>query len=110
MVLASEASKKMLFAFYYAGGGEETIIFKVIKCVGFGGLEFDICLFFLLSPSDDPIVSSLVKHKEFDELVHWHSHRPLSDDYDRTRANFNGELTDSAKLISIYITLAFISK
>ncbi|XP_076770308.1 putative ATP-dependent RNA helicase DDX60 isoform X2 [Arvicanthis niloticus] len=39
--------------------------------------------------SDDPIVTSLVKHKEFDELVHWHSHRPLSDDYDRTRANFD---------------------
>ncbi|XP_052018070.1 probable ATP-dependent RNA helicase DDX60 isoform X1 [Apodemus sylvaticus] len=38
--------------------------------------------------SDDPIVTSLVKHKEFDDLVHWHSHRPLSDDYDRTRANF----------------------
>lgn len=39
--------------------------------------------------SDDPIVTSLVKHKEFDELVHWHSHRPLSDDYDRTRDNFD---------------------
>ena len=86
------------------------MIFKVIKCVGFGGLIFDICLFFLFSPSDDPIVSSLVKHKEFDELVHWHSHRPLSDDYDRTNANFNGVLANSAKLISIYITLTFISK
>ncbi|KAH0516218.1 putative ATP-dependent RNA helicase DDX60 [Microtus ochrogaster] len=43
--------------------------------------------------SDDPIVSALVKHKEFDELVHWHSHRPLSDDYDRTKANFKGETT-----------------
>lgn len=93
---ASEASKKMLFAFYYkcciTGRGEETMIFKVIKCIGFEGLEFDICLYFFLSPSDNPIVSSLVKHKEFDELVHWHSHRPLSDDYDRTKANFNGEL------------------
>lgn len=39
--------------------------------------------------SDDPIVTSLVKHKEFDELVHWHSHRPLSDDYDRTKAIFD---------------------
>lgn len=39
--------------------------------------------------SDDPIVTSLVKHKEFDELVHWHSHRPLSDDYDRTKATFD---------------------
>ncbi|XP_055453873.1 probable ATP-dependent RNA helicase DDX60 isoform X1 [Psammomys obesus] len=44
--------------------------------------------------SDDPIVTSLVKHKEFDELVHWHSHRPLSDDYDRTKANFNEHSRD----------------
>ncbi|XP_048186373.1 LOW QUALITY PROTEIN: probable ATP-dependent RNA helicase DDX60 [Perognathus longimembris pacificus] len=44
--------------------------------------------------SDDPIVTSLVKQKEFDELVHWHSHRPLSDDYDRTKANFNEKLRD----------------
>ncbi|EHB11595.1 Putative ATP-dependent RNA helicase DDX60, partial [Heterocephalus glaber] len=41
--------------------------------------------------SDDPIVTSLVKQKEFDELVHWHSHRPLSDDYDRTKSNFAGK-------------------
>ena len=86
------------------------MVFKVIKCVESGGLEFDMCLFFFLSPSDDPIVSSLVKHKEFDDLVHWHSHRLLSDDYDRTKANFNGELADSAKLIEICITLVFISK
>nr|XP_021484453.1 probable ATP-dependent RNA helicase DDX60 [Meriones unguiculatus]XP_021484454.1 probable ATP-dependent RNA helicase DDX60 [Meriones unguiculatus] len=43
---------------------------------------------------DDPIVTSLVKYKEFDELVHWHSHRPLSDDYDRTKANFNEQSRD----------------
>lgn len=55
--------------------------------------------FFFLSYSDDPIVTSLVKHKEFDELVHWHSHRPLSDDYDRTKATFDGELADSAERI-----------
>lgn len=55
--------------------------------------------FFFLSYSDDPIVTSLVKHKEFDELVHWHSHRPLSDDYDRTKATFDGELADSVERI-----------
>ncbi|KAM4836866.1 putative ATP-dependent RNA helicase DDX60 [Thomomys bottae] len=44
--------------------------------------------------SDDPIVTSLVKQKEFDELVHWHSHRPLSDDYDRTKANFDEKSRD----------------
>ncbi|XP_055970196.1 probable ATP-dependent RNA helicase DDX60 isoform X2 [Sorex fumeus] len=36
---------------------------------------------------DDPIVTSLVKQKEFDELLHWHSLRPLSDDYDRTKSS-----------------------
>lgn len=51
--------------------------------------------------SDNPIVSSLVKHKEFDELVHWHSHRPLSDDYDRTKANFNEHTRDPRYLRSV---------
>ncbi|KAK7817668.1 hypothetical protein U0070_018632 [Myodes glareolus] len=51
--------------------------------------------------SDDPIVSSLVKYKEFDELVHWHSHRPLSDDYDRTKANFNENTRDPRYLKSV---------
>uniref|UniRef100_A0A671EKB7 DExD/H-box helicase 60 n=1 Tax=Rhinolophus ferrumequinum TaxID=59479 RepID=A0A671EKB7_RHIFE len=37
--------------------------------------------------SDDPAVTSLCKKKEFDELIHWHSHRPLSDDFERTRCN-----------------------
>ncbi|XP_039732062.1 putative ATP-dependent RNA helicase DDX60 [Pteropus medius] len=39
--------------------------------------------------SNDPIVTSLVKHKNFDELVHWHSHRLLSDDYDRTKCQLD---------------------
>ncbi|KAM6149608.1 LOW QUALITY PROTEIN: putative ATP-dependent RNA helicase DDX60 [Erethizon dorsatum] len=43
--------------------------------------------------SDDPIITSLVKQKEFDELVHWHSHRLLSDD-DRTKSNFYGKSKD----------------
>ncbi|XP_029336518.1 probable ATP-dependent RNA helicase DDX60 isoform X3 [Mus caroli] len=50
--------------------------------------------------SDDPIVTSLVKHKEFDELVHWHSHRPLSDDYDRTKVN-SGDRRDPRFLKSL---------
>ncbi|XP_006864613.1 PREDICTED: probable ATP-dependent RNA helicase DDX60-like [Chrysochloris asiatica] len=35
--------------------------------------------------SDDPAVKSLSNNKEFDELVHWHSTRPLSDDFKRAR-------------------------
>ncbi|XP_042322779.1 LOW QUALITY PROTEIN: probable ATP-dependent RNA helicase DDX60 [Sceloporus undulatus] len=37
--------------------------------------------------SDDPVVISLKKQKDFDELQHWHSGKPLSDDYDRTHAD-----------------------
>lgn len=55
-------------------------------------------LYFFSSHSDDPIVTSLVKQKEFDELVHWHSHRPLSDDYDRTKGQFDGEFCDSGEI------------
>uniref|UniRef100_A0A8C0WMK8 ATP-dependent RNA helicase DDX60 n=1 Tax=Castor canadensis TaxID=51338 RepID=A0A8C0WMK8_CASCN len=51
--------------------------------------------------SDDPIVTSIVKQKEFDELVHWHSHRPLSDDYDRTKPNFGENPKDPYVLKSI---------
>ncbi|XP_041530136.1 probable ATP-dependent RNA helicase DDX60 [Microtus oregoni] len=36
--------------------------------------------------NNDPIVTSWIKHKEFNELVHWDSQRPLSDDYDRKNA------------------------
>uniref|UniRef100_A0A8C0D8E0 DExD/H-box helicase 60 n=1 Tax=Balaenoptera musculus TaxID=9771 RepID=A0A8C0D8E0_BALMU len=51
--------------------------------------------------SDDPIVTSLVKQKEFDELVHWHSHKPLSDDYDRTRGQFDEKSRDPRHLRSL---------
>ncbi|GAB5570388.1 probable ATP-dependent RNA helicase DDX60 isoform X1 [Prionailurus iriomotensis] len=51
--------------------------------------------------SDDPVVTSLVKQKEFDELVHWHSHRPLSDDYDRTKCQFDEKSRDPRFLRSV---------
>ncbi|KAM8971136.1 probable ATP-dependent RNA helicase DDX60 isoform X2 [Sarcophilus harrisii] len=41
--------------------------------------------------SDDPVVTSLVKYKEFHELVHWHSHKPLSDHYERTKSFTDGK-------------------
>ncbi|XP_045058537.2 probable ATP-dependent RNA helicase DDX60 isoform X2 [Desmodus rotundus] len=50
---------------------------------------------------DDPRVTSLAKHKEFDELVHWHSHRPLSDDYDRTKCQFDEKSRDPYVLRSV---------
>nr|XP_023492101.1 probable ATP-dependent RNA helicase DDX60 isoform X1 [Equus caballus] len=51
--------------------------------------------------SNDPIVTSLAKQKEFDELVHWHSHRPLTDDYDRTKCQFDEKSRDLRYLRSV---------
>ncbi|XP_058526001.1 probable ATP-dependent RNA helicase DDX60 [Ochotona princeps] len=51
--------------------------------------------------SNDPIVTSLVKQKEFDELVHWHSHKPLSDEYDRARCDFEENSRDPRVLRSV---------
>ncbi|XP_008065932.2 probable ATP-dependent RNA helicase DDX60, partial [Carlito syrichta] len=51
--------------------------------------------------SDDPTVTSLVKQKEFDELVHWHSHKPLSDDYDRSKCQFTESSKDPRVLKSL---------
>ncbi|NWR26890.1 DDX60 helicase, partial [Tachuris rubrigastra] len=33
--------------------------------------------------SNDPAITSLIKYKEFDELRHWHSDRPLTEEYER---------------------------
>lgn len=30
--------------------------------------------------------------QEFDELYHWHSLKPLSDDYDRTKKSITGKI------------------
>uniref|UniRef100_A0A674I827 Helicase ATP-binding domain-containing protein n=1 Tax=Terrapene triunguis TaxID=2587831 RepID=A0A674I827_9SAUR len=41
--------------------------------------------------SNNPAVTSLIKQTEFDELRHWHSGKPLSDDYDRTKCSNDGK-------------------
>ncbi|XP_006864611.1 PREDICTED: probable ATP-dependent RNA helicase DDX60-like, partial [Chrysochloris asiatica] len=51
--------------------------------------------------SDDPIVTSLIKQKEFDELVHWHSHKPLRDDYDNARCSSHEKSRDPYYLKSL---------
>ncbi|XP_047407322.1 probable ATP-dependent RNA helicase DDX60 isoform X2 [Sciurus carolinensis] len=61
----------------------------------------DILKDFPFLKSDDPIVTSLVKQKEFDELVHWHSHRPLSDHYDRTKQPYYENSRDPYALKSL---------
>ncbi|NXK29990.1 DDX60 helicase, partial [Piprites chloris] len=37
--------------------------------------------------SNDPAITSLIKYKEFDELHHWHSDRPLTEEYERVPCN-----------------------
>ncbi|XP_043919452.1 probable ATP-dependent RNA helicase DDX60 [Protopterus annectens] len=44
--------------------------------------------------NDDPLVSSLTKSKEFDELYHWHSMKPLSDEYERTACDNEKQPSD----------------
>uniref|UniRef100_A0A8B9SFL6 DExD/H-box helicase 60 n=1 Tax=Anas platyrhynchos TaxID=8839 RepID=A0A8B9SFL6_ANAPL len=42
---------------------------------------------FLDQEQTSPRVSSLTKYKEFDELRHWHSGRPLTEEYERVHCN-----------------------
>ncbi|KAG8453849.1 hypothetical protein GDO86_000465 [Hymenochirus boettgeri] len=42
-------------------------------------------------------IASEKKGKPFDELLHWHSGRPLSDDYERTKSNY-GVVKDARAL------------
>ncbi|KAF1637750.1 putative ATP-dependent RNA helicase DDX60, partial [Eudyptes filholi] len=44
--------------------------------------------------SNDPAVTSFIKHKEFDELHHWHSGRPLTEEYERVRCNADAKSKD----------------
>ncbi|KFO87667.1 putative ATP-dependent RNA helicase DDX60, partial [Buceros rhinoceros silvestris] len=44
--------------------------------------------------SNDPAVTSLNKYKEFDELRHWHSGRPLTEEYERVRCNADAKSKD----------------
>ncbi|XP_032540999.1 probable ATP-dependent RNA helicase DDX60 isoform X2 [Chiroxiphia lanceolata] len=37
--------------------------------------------------SNDPAITSLIKYKEFDERHHWHSDRPLTEEYERVRCS-----------------------
>uniref|UniRef100_UPI00398E78A8 probable ATP-dependent RNA helicase DDX60 n=1 Tax=Pristiophorus japonicus TaxID=55135 RepID=UPI00398E78A8 len=44
--------------------------------------------------SDSSVVTSLSESKEFDNLLDWYPRKPLSDDYERTRASTFGEKTN----------------
>ncbi|XP_053556210.1 probable ATP-dependent RNA helicase DDX60 [Bombina bombina] len=46
---------------------------------------------------EDPRMRLFTRRKSYDELIHWHSGKPLSDDYDRTMSNF-AEIKDEYAL------------
>ncbi|XP_075716381.1 putative ATP-dependent RNA helicase DDX60 isoform X2 [Rhinoderma darwinii] len=48
--------------------------------------------------SDDPRIPCLMNVETYDELLHWHIERPLSDDYDRTKCDFNDRVKDKWEL------------
>ena len=39
--------------------------------------------------------------REFDERYHWHSLKPLSDDYDRTKKSFTGKIPPSLLILKV---------
>ncbi|NWJ11440.1 DDX60 helicase, partial [Crypturellus undulatus] len=41
--------------------------------------------------SNDPVITSLMTYKEFDELRHWHSGKPLSEEYERAQRMVDGK-------------------
>ncbi|XP_051822653.1 probable ATP-dependent RNA helicase DDX60 [Antechinus flavipes] len=47
--------------------------------------------------SDDPVITSFNKRKEFDERIHWHSNRLLSDDYSIAKFRSDAESRDPKK-------------
>ena len=50
-------------------------------------------LFMLRRETSDDEIPSV--GREFDERYHWHSLRPLSDDYDRTKKSIIGKISPS---------------
>ncbi|KAG8592608.1 hypothetical protein GDO81_000560 [Engystomops pustulosus] len=52
--------------------------------------------------SDDPRIPLLMNTKTYDELSHWHTNRPLSDDYDRTKNNSNEKKYDRERGLRDY--------
>uniref|UniRef100_A0A8B9GPD7 DExD/H-box helicase 60 n=1 Tax=Amazona collaria TaxID=241587 RepID=A0A8B9GPD7_9PSIT len=57
--------------------------------------------------SNDPAVTSLTKYKEFDELRHWHSGRPLTEEYERVACTADAKSKDPAERRQIQKLQAF---
>ncbi|XP_030048082.1 putative ATP-dependent RNA helicase DDX60 [Microcaecilia unicolor] len=58
----------------------------------------DVLKDLLFLSRDHSAITSVVQQKEYDELLHWHSGKPLSDDYDRTKGDFDGKSNDPSIL------------
>ncbi|XP_075142212.1 putative ATP-dependent RNA helicase DDX60 [Leptodactylus fuscus] len=53
--------------------------------------------------SDDPRIPSLISTETYDELLHWHTDRRISDDYDRTKCDIDdGKLVDRSASLRKY--------
>ncbi|KAM9579250.1 putative ATP-dependent RNA helicase DDX60 isoform 2-T2 [Guaruba guarouba] len=57
--------------------------------------------------SNDPAVTSLTKYKEFDELRHWHSGRPLTEEYERVQCTADAKSKGPAERRQIQKLQAF---
>ncbi|XP_061228962.1 probable ATP-dependent RNA helicase DDX60 isoform X2 [Neopsephotus bourkii] len=57
--------------------------------------------------SNDPAVTSLTKYREFDELRHWHSGRPLTEEYERVQCTADAKSKDPAERRQIQKLQAF---
>ena len=61
--------------------------------------------------SDDETMAEVVSGREFDEIHHWHSLKPISDDYERTKAEgvYNQVKTCAKPYILLIRTLLFLN-
>lgn len=53
-------------------------------------MRVQVGFFFLVFFRDGVDDTVFYEGRAFDELYHWHSLRPLSDDYDRTKSDIKG--------------------
>ncbi|KAM8808190.1 putative ATP-dependent RNA helicase DDX60 [Eudromia elegans] len=54
----------------------------------------DVLKYLPVLESNDPAIASLITYKEFDELRHWHSGKPLTEEYERTRCSADAKSKD----------------
>uniref|UniRef100_A0A8B9I9N4 DExD/H-box helicase 60 n=1 Tax=Anser brachyrhynchus TaxID=132585 RepID=A0A8B9I9N4_9AVES len=83
-------SQLMVFITVTKSFGSSDLIFILVTNL----IHASFILSFLSTHYNDPAVSSLTKYKEFDEHRHWHSGRPLTEEYERVHCNADGKRTE----------------